>query len=87
MNYNLKNYIILTQFTKTVLSSTLIALAVCTIQNTLTTIGLLEGAIEFLIAILIIIAIDIYSYKYEKDSDKEIEEINKKLTQLLEDKK
>ena len=83
----LLDYIILTQFTKTVVSSALIALAVYTLQNTLTTLGFLQGITEFVLALLVIIAIDIYSYKYERDSDKDIEEINEKLTQLLEDKK
>ena len=78
----LKEKIIICNFTKTISSSLLTALAINIIMANATLYGLLEGLIPLGSSILIVIAIDVYQYKYEKDDEGYLNKLENRIKKL-----
>lgn len=78
----LKKKIILCNFTKTISSAVLTAIAINIIMTNATKWSLIEGLIPFTIAIIIVTLIDVYQYRYEKEDKATIEDLEERLQKL-----
>lgn len=63
----LKKKIFICNFTKTISSAVLTAIAINIIMTNATKWSLIEGLIPFALAIVIVALIDVYQYRYEKE--------------------
>ena len=61
--------IVICNFTKTISSAVLTAIAINIIMTNATNWSLIEGLIPFTIAIVIVALIDVYQYRYEKEEE------------------
>ena len=78
----LKKKIILCNFTKTISSAVLTAVAINIIMTNATKYALLEGLIPFAVAIVIVTAIDFYEYTYEKEDKNNLDELEERIEKL-----
>ena len=79
---NLKKKIVICNFTKTISSAVLTAVAVNIIMTNATKWSLIEGLIPFALAIVIVAMIDIYQYRYEKEDKATIEDLEERLKKM-----
>ena len=82
----LKKKIVICNFTKTISSAVLTAIAINIIMTNATKWSLIEGLIPFTIAIVIVALIDVYQYKYEKEEEDNLKELKSRIDKLEEQK-
>ena len=80
----LKKKIILCNFTKTISSAVLTALAINIIMTNATKYALIEGLLPFTLAIVIVGLIDIYEYRCEREDKDVIDDLDERLQKLEE---
>ena len=80
----LKKKIIICNFTKTISSAVLTAIAINIIMTNATKWSLIEGLIPFIIAIVIVALIDVYQYRYEKEEEDNLNELKSRIDKLEE---
>ncbi len=83
---NLKKKIIICNFTKTISSAVLTAVAINIIMDNATKYALMEGIIPFALAIIIVLIIDLYQYRCDKEDKINLNELEQRI-QKLEGKK
>ena len=74
--------IVICNFTKTISSAVLTAVAVNIIMTNATKWSLIEGLIPFALAIVIVVLIDIYEYRCEKSDKVTIDDLEERLRKL-----
>ena len=79
---NLKKKIIICNFTKTISSAVLTAVAINIIMANATKYSLIEGLMPFTLAIVIVLLIDLYQYRCEKEDKVAIDELEERLQKL-----
>lgn len=75
---DLKKKIIICNFTKTISSAVLTAIAI----NIITKYALMEGIIPFALAITIVLIIDLYQYRCEKEDKINLNELEERIQKL-----
>ena len=80
----LKKKIVICNFTKTISSAVLTAIAINIIMANATKWSLIEGLLPFGVAIVIVALIDLYEYRCEKEEQVAIDELEKRLKELEE---
>ena len=80
----LKKKIIICNFTKTISSAVLTAIAINIIMTNATKWSLIEGLIPFIISIVIVALIDVYQYRYEKEEEDNLNELKSRIDKLEE---
>ena len=80
----LKKKIIICNFTKTISSAVLTALAINIIMTNATKYALIEGLLPFTLAIIIVALIDIYEYRCEREDKDVIDDLDERLQKLEE---
>ena len=80
----LKKKIIICNFTKTISSAVLTALAINIIMTNATKYALIEGLLPFTLAIVIVGLIDIYEYRCEREDKDVIDDLDERLQKLEE---
>ena len=78
----LKKKILICNFTKTISSAVLTAIAINIIMANATKWSLIEGLIPFTAAVIIVAIVDIYQYRYEKEDQITIDELEERLQKL-----
>ena len=78
----LKKKIFICNFTKTISSAVLTALAINIIMTNATKYALIEGLLPFTLAIVIVTLIDIYEYRCEREDKNVIEDLDERLQKL-----
>ena len=78
----LKKKILICNFTKTISSAVLTAIAINIIMANATKWSLIEGLIPFTAAIIIVAIVDIYQYRCEKEDQIAIDELEERLQKL-----
>lgn len=76
--------IVICNFTKTISSAVLTAIAINIIMTNATNWSLIEGLIPFTIAIVIVALIDVYQYRYEKEEEDNLNELKSRIKKLEE---
>ena len=79
---NLKKKIIICNFTKTISSAVLTAIAINIIMDNATKYALMEGIIPFALAIIIVLLIDLYQYRYDKEDKTNLNELEQRIQKL-----
>ncbi len=79
---NLKKKIIICNFTKTISSAVLTAVAINIIMDNATKYALMEGIIPFALAIIIVLLIDLYQYRCEKEDKTNLNELEQRIQKL-----
>ena len=79
---NLKKKIVICNFTKTISSAVLTAIASNIIMDNATKYALMEGLLPFALAITIVALIDLYQYRCEKSDKVTIDDLEERLTKL-----
>ena len=79
---NLKKKIIICNFTKTISSAVLTAIAINIIMDNATKYALMEGIIPFALAITIVLLIDLYQYRCEKEDKTNLNELEQRIQKL-----
>lgn len=79
---NLKKKIVICNFTKTISSAVLTAIAINIIMDNATKYALMEGFLPFALAITIVALIDLYQYRCEKSDKVTIDDLEERLTKL-----
>ena len=79
---NLKKKIVICNFTKTISSAVLTAIAINIIMDNATKYALMEGLLPFALAIAIVALIDLYQYRCEKSDKVTIDDLEERLTKL-----
>ena len=82
---NLKKKIFICNFTKTISSAVLTAVAINIIMTNATKYALLEGLIPFALAIVIVALIDLYEYRCQKEDMINLEDLEERIGKLEED--
>lgn len=80
----LKKKIFICNFTKTISSAVLTALAINIIMTNATKYALIEGLLPFTLAIVIVTLIDIYEYRCEREDKDVIDDLDERLQKLEE---
>lgn len=80
----LKKKIVICNFTKTISSAVLTAVAINIIMENATKWSLIEGLIPFAVAIVIVSLVDVYQYMYEKEEEVTLNDLEKRLHELEE---
>lgn len=80
----LKKKIIICNFTKTISSAVLTALAINIIMTNATKWSLIEGLIPFALAIIIVAIIDVYQYTCEKEDEDNLNDLESRIQDLEE---
>ena len=80
----LKKKIIICNFTKTISSAVLTAVAINIIMTNATKYALIEGLLPFTLAIVIVALIDIYEYRCEREDKNVIDDLDERLQKLEE---
>lgn len=80
----LKKKIVICNFTKTISSAVLTAVAINIIMENATKWSLIEGLIPFAVAIVIVSLVDVYQYRYEKEEEVTLNDLEKRLHELEE---
>lgn len=78
----LKKKIIICNFTKTISSAVLTAIAINIIMTNATNWSLIEGLIPFDFAVGIVALVDVYQYRYEKEEEVTLNDLEKRLQEL-----
>ena len=79
---DLKKKIVICNFTKTISSAVLTAIAINIIMDNATKYALMEGLLPFALAITIVALIDLYQYRCEKSDKVTIDDLEERLTKL-----
>ena len=79
---NLKKKIIICNFTKTISSAVLTAVAINIIMDNATKYALMEGIIPFALAIIIVLIIDLYQYRCDKEDKTNLNELEQRIQKL-----
>ena len=80
----LKKKIFICNFTKTISSAVLTAVAINIIMTNATKYALIEGLLPFTLAIVIVALIDIYEYRCEREDKNVIDDLDERLQKLEE---
>ena len=83
---DLKKKIIICNFTKTISSAVLTAIAINIIMDNATKYALMEGIIPFALAIIIVLLIDLYQYRCDKEDKTNLNELEQRIQKLEGDK-
>ena len=78
----LKKKIFICNFTKTISSAVLTAVAINIIMTNATKYALIEGLLPFALAIIIVALIDIYEYRCEKEDIANLEDLQERIEKL-----
>ncbi|WP_407413230.1 hypothetical protein [Methanobrevibacter sp.] len=78
----LKNKILLCNFTKTISSAVLTAIAINIIMTNATKYALIEGLLPLTTAIVIVALIDLYEYRCEKEDKINLDELEDRIEKL-----
>lgn len=79
---DLKKKIIICNFTKTISSAVLTAIAINIIMDNATKYALMEGIIPFALAITIVLIIDLYQYRCEKEDKINLNDLEERIQKL-----
>ena len=79
---NLKKKIFICNFTKTISSAVLTAIAINIIMTNATKYALIEGLLPFALAIVIVVLIDIYEYRCEREDQINLNELEDRIKKL-----
>ena len=79
---DLKKKIVICNFTKTISSAVLTAIAINIIMDNATKYALMEGLLPFALVITIVALIDLYQYRCEKSDKVTIDDLEERLTKL-----
>ena len=79
---NLKKKIVICNFTKTISSAVLTAIAINIIMDNATKYALMEGLLPFALVIAIVALIDLYQYRCEKSDKVTIDDLEERLRKL-----
>ena len=77
--------IVICNFTKTISSAVLTAVAINIIMTNATKYALLEGLIPFALAIVIVAIIDLYEYRCEREDMINLQDLEERIEKLEED--
>ena len=80
----LKKKIFICNFTKTISSAVLTALAINIVMTNATKYALIEGLLPFTLAIIIVALIDSYEYRCEREDKNVIDDLDERLQKLEE---
>ena len=80
----LKKKIFICNFTKTISSAVLTALAINIVMTNATKYALIEGLLPFTLAIIIVALIDSYEYRCEREDKDVIDDLDERLQKLEE---
>ena len=78
----LKKKILICNFTKTISSAVLTAIAINIIMTNATKFALIEGILPLVSAIIIVAVIDLYEYRCEKEDEVNIDELEERIKKL-----
>ena len=78
----LKKKIFICNFTKTISSAVLTAIAINIIMTNATKYSLIEGLLPFTLAIVIVALIDIYEYRCEREDQINLNELEDRIKKL-----
>ena len=78
----LKKKILICNFTKTISSAVLTAVAINIIMTNATKYALIEGLLPFTLAIIIVASIDIYEYRCEYEDQINMDELEERIEKL-----
>ena len=81
----LKKKILICNFTKTISSAVLTAVAINIIMTNATKYALMEGLIPFALAIVIVAIIDLYEYRCEREDMINLDDLESRIKKLEED--
>ena len=81
----LKKKIFICNFTKTISSAVLTAIAINIIMTNATKWSLIEGLLPFTLAIIIVALIDFYEYRCEREDKVTLEDLESRIKKLEED--
>ena len=79
---NLKRKIVICNFTKTISSAVLTAIAINIIMTNATKYSLIEGLLPFTLAIVIVALIDLYEYRCEREDKISLDELEDRIQKL-----
>ena len=79
---NLKKKIFICNFTKTISSAVLTAVAINIIMTNANKYSLIEGLLPFTLAIIIVALIDIYEYRCERQDQINLDELEDRIQKL-----
>ena len=79
---DLKKKIVICNFTKTISSAVLTAIAINIIMTNATKYALIEGLLPFALAIVIVALIDIYEYRCEREDQINLNELEDRIKKL-----
>ena len=79
---DLKKKIFICNFTKTISSAVLTAVAINIIMTNATKYALIEGLLPFALAIVIVALIDVYEYRCEKEDKINLEDLESRIQKL-----
>ena len=80
----LKKKIVICNFTKTISSAVLTAVAINIIMTNATKWSLIEGLLPFTLAIIIVALIDFYEYRCEREDKVTLEDLESRIKKLEE---
>ena len=78
----IKKKILICNFTKTISSAVLTAIAINIIMDNATKYALMEGIIPFALAIIIVLLIDLYQYRCDKEDKTNLNELEQRIQKL-----
>lgn len=78
----IKKKILICNFTKTISSAVLTAVAINIIMTNATKYSLIEGLLPFTLAIIIVAIIDIYEYRCEKEDKINLDDLESRIQKL-----
>ena len=78
----LKKKIFICNFTKTISSAVLTAVAINIIMTNATNYALIEGLLPFTLAIIIVALIDIYEYRCESEDKANLDDLEERIKKL-----
>ena len=78
----IKKRIVICNFTKTISSAVLTAVAINIIMTNATKYALIEGLLPFTLAIIIVAIIDLYEYRCKKEDQINLDELEDRIEKL-----
>lgn len=78
----IKKKIFICNFTKTISSAVLTAVAINIIMTNATKYALIEGLLPFTLAIVIVVLIDIYEYRCEREDQINLKDLENRIEKL-----
>lgn len=79
---NLKKKIFICNFTKTISSAVLTAVAINIIMTNATKYALIKGLLQFALAVIIVALIDFYEYRYEREDKVNLDDLESRIQKL-----